>query len=53
METVYQIFHDFLSSPNPAASTSTWVGWNSPRATEILIEFIAMLFMRETEREIG
>lgn len=29
------------------------VGWKPPRTTEVLIEFIAMLFMRDRERVRG
>lgn len=58
MTTVYWIFRDFLSpilSPSPSSLSSSQarrvgVGWKPPRTTEVLIEFIAMLFMRDRER---
>lgn len=61
--TVYRIFRDFLSlvllpppssaapSPSPLPLVRRMrVRWKPPRTTEVLIEFIAMLFMRDRER---
>lgn len=59
MTTVYWIFRDFLSpvlsSPpcRPSRALRVGVGWKPPRTTEVLIEFIAMLFMRDRERARG
>lgn len=61
MTTVYWIFRDFLSpvlsslppSCRPSRARRVGVGWKPPRTTEVLIEFIAMLFMRDRERARG
>lgn len=56
MTTVYWIFRDFLSPvlPSPLSrARRVGVGWKPPRTTEVLIEFIAMLFMRDRERARG